>query len=184
MRIEAGSIAGCFEILPEISNDRRGRFVKTFHRDLFEKHGLRTDFAEEYYSVSNKGVIRGLHFQTPPHEHAKLVYCVTGRVFDAIVDLRVGSPTFGQFATFELSAEKGNLIYIPHGMAHGFYALTENVTMMYKVTSVYSPQHDGGIRWNSVGIPWPASSPVLSDRDMRFFDLSEFKSPFNFDQGG
>ena len=173
---------GCFQISPQILKDHRGDFIKTLHQEIFENHGLQTHFAEEYYSISRKGVLRGLHFQTPPHEHTKLVYCVAGAVLDAIVDLRLGSPAFGQFAIFELNAEKANMLYIPPGLAHGFYARTENVTMMYKVSTVYSPRHDGGIRWNSANIPWPDDQPILSGRDATFPGLSEFKSPFQFNQ--
>ena len=180
MRIEPARIPGCYEIFPQIVEDGRGIFVKTFREDLFATHGLETRFAEEYYSVSRRGVLRGLHFQLPPHEHAKFVYCVAGKVLDAVVDLRTDSPAFGQFAAFELGAEKGNMLYIAPGLAHGFYALTENVIMLYKVTSVYSPEHDSGIKWDSVGIPWPDGAPVLSDRDRGFPPLSKFKSPFHY----
>ncbi len=180
MRIEKTSINGCYQIFPQVRQDNRGSFVKTFHKDVFEKHGLVTDFSEEYYSVSHKGVLRGMHFQTPPHDHFKLVYSLAGRVLDVIVDLRMGSPTYKNFATFELTTEQGNMLYIAPGMAHGFYALTDDAIMQYKVTSVYAPEHDGGIRWDSVGIPWPDSAPILSERDRSFQALADFKSPFRF----
>lgn len=160
--------------------DNRGSFVKTFHKDVFAKHGLVTEFAEEYYSVSHQGVLRGMHFQTPPYEHFKLVYCLAGKVLDAIVDLRIGSPTYKESATFELSAEFGNMLYIAPGMAHGFYALTDEVVMQYKVTTGYVPEHDGGIRWDSAGIPWLDSAPVISDRDSCLLALAAFDSPFHF----
>lgn len=181
MKIVPTSIDGCFEIFPRVMEDARGRFVKTYHRDLFAGHGLATNFAEQYYSVSHKGVLRGLHFQIPPHDHAKLVYCLTGKVLDAIVDLRVGSPTFGKFELLELGAAKTNMIYIAPGMAHGFYALEDNTIMQYHVTSVYAPSFDAGIRWNSAGIPWPDAAPVLSDRDAKLAPLADFVSPFVFE---
>ena len=181
MKIVPTSIYGCYEISPRIIEDVRGRFVKTYHRDLFEKNELATNFSEQYYSISHKGVLRGLHFQTPPHDHAKLVYCLAGKVLDAIVDLRVGSPTFGKFELIELGATKANMLYIAAGMAHGFYALEDNTIMQYHVTSVYAPNHDVGIRWDSAGIPWPDSAPILSDRDAKFSTLADFASPFTFE---
>ena len=181
MEIRETGIRGCYEIFPRVLTDERGAFIKTFHRDVFESHSLETSFAEEYFTVSGAGVIRGLHFQVPPMDHIKLVYSVSGEVFDAVVDLRTGSPTYGQFESFTLSSNKGNMVYIPKGLAHGFCALTDGATMMYKVTSVYSPEHDSGILWNSAGIPWPSKAPVLSDRDKGFQALSEFQSPFMYE---
>ena len=177
---ESGIIKGCFELIPRVLGDERGTFIKTFHMDVFASHGLETEFAEEYFTVSRKGVVRGLHFQIPPMEHVKLVYCVRGEVFDAVVDLRRGSPAYGQHESFRLSAEEGNMLYIPRGLAHGFCALTEDATMMYKVTSVYSPEHDSGILWNSAGIDWPSGDPVLSERDKGFVALKDYDSPFEY----
>jgi len=178
INLKPSKIPSCFEIILEVFKDERGSFVKIFHQDVFQEYGLEIYYAEEYYSFSHKGVLRGLHFQLPPMDHVKLVYCVSGKVLDAVVDLRVGSPTYGEFETFELSAEKANMIYIPKGLAHGFYVLSESAIMMYKVTIVYSPEHDRGIRWNSVGIPWPDEKPIISKRDSEFPDFKDFKSPF------
>lgn len=173
-------LPGCFEIQPKIFSDQRGVFVKTFHHDYFKAQGLNLLWQEEYYSVSKKGVLRGLHFQTPPHDHEKLVYCTQGEVLDVVVDLRAGSPTEGRHATFHLKAETANMVYIPKGFAHGFLALSESATMMYKVATVYAPEHDAGILWNSAGIEWPVETPVLSGRDKSFPTLEEFVSPFVF----
>jgi dTDP-4-dehydrorhamnose 3,5-epimerase len=180
MRVEQTFIPGCYQLFPLVNKDNRGSFVKNFHKGVFAKHGLITEFAEEFYSVSHKGVLRGMHFQTPPHEHFKVVYCLAGKVLDAIVDLRVGSPAYQKSETFELSAGLGNMLYIAPGVAHGFYALTDEVIMQYKVTTVYTPEHDGGIRWDSAGIPWPDSVPIISDRDCDFPSLANFDSPFHF----
>lgn len=180
MKISKTEIPGCYEIFPDIINDERGIFVKTFNKDIFMEEGLDTGFAEEYYSISKKNVLRGLHFQLPPMEHAKMVYCTDGSIMDAVVDLRIGSPTYQHHLTFELSAEKANIIYIPPGLVHGYYVLSEYAMVHYMVTSVYSPQHDSGILWSSAGIPWPCSSPITSKRDSRFPTLSEFQSPFVF----
>ena len=178
----ATPIPGCLELRPKTSHDGRGSFTKVFHRSTFAGLGLATDFAEDYYSVSRRGVIRGLHFQRPPQEHAKLVYCLAGKVQDVALDIRVGSPTFGKHAIIELSAETGNIVYLPPGLAHGFCVCSESATLAYKVTSEYSAVHDAGIRWDSAGIPWATAEPVLSDRDRRHPALAEFSSPFRFRQ--
>ncbi len=172
------TIPGCVELRPRLQEDMRGRFVKVFHRDAFAAAGLATDYAEEYYSTSHRGVIRGLHFQLPPHDHAKLVYCVSGKVQDVVLDLRVGSPSQGGHKLVELSAEAGNMLYIPPGLAHGFCVLGESATLVYKVTSVYSAAHDAGILWNSAGIAWAVENPILSERDRAHPTLADFASPF------
>ena len=171
-------ISGCFQIQPNILSDVRGRFIKIFHKNTFIKLGLNTDFVEEYYSNSHLGVLRGLHFQNPPVEHIKLVYCVQGEVFDVLLDLRVGSPTYGKTAKVTLNADLGNYLYIPKGLAHGFCVTSDKATLVYKVSTVYSPKHDSGILWNSVNIDWPTKSPLLSSRDLSFPSLKEFVSPF------
>ncbi|OGR64993.1 MAG: dTDP-4-dehydrorhamnose 3,5-epimerase [Elusimicrobia bacterium GWB2_63_22] len=171
-------IPGCFEILPVVREDERGRFVKTFHEPDFKELGLETRFLEEFYSVSRKGVLRGLHFQRPPHDHVKLVYCAAGKVFDAVLDLRRDSPTYGKHAVFEVSAEKANSIYIPRGLAHGFFTLSENAAVVYKVSTVYSQEHDSGILWNSAGIHWPDNSPTISGRDAGFVRFGDFTTCF------
>ena len=182
MRLTEIALPGCYEIQTNPLEDLRGRFVKVFHKEIFANLGLEINFAEEYCSVSYHRVLRGLHFQVPPHEHLKLVYCVEGRVLDVVVDLRVGSPQYGKFATIELSAQKGNMLYIAPGLAHGFYVLTDKAIMIYKVTSVYSAEHDTGILWNSAGIPWPDPQPIISPRDRGFVTLSEFLSPFRYEK--
>jgi dTDP-4-dehydrorhamnose 3,5-epimerase len=159
------AIHGCFEIVSHIRSDLRGRFVKTFRADWFESQQLRTDFVEQYYSVSSHRVLRGLHFQKPPAHHAKLVYCTQGAALDAVVDLRPRSATFGEHILQELSADSANMLYLPEGVAHGFYVLTKSATLAYSVTSAYAPECDGGIRWDSAGIQWPDTEPIVSDRD-------------------
>ncbi len=178
MNVKETIIPCCFEIHPDVIKDERGTFVKTFHQDIFDKHGLNTDFAEEYYSYSKKGVLRGFHFQIPPHDHVKIVYCVSGTVMDAIIDLRKGSPTCGQHAVFELTGERANALYLEKGIAHAFYTMSDFAIVMYKVTTVHAPAHDAGILWNSAGVPWPDDMPVLSERDKSFPPLSRVKSPF------
>jgi dTDP-4-dehydrorhamnose 3,5-epimerase len=118
----------------------------------------------------------------PPMDHVKMVYCVHGEVLDVVVDLRKGSPSFGTYELFELNDEKANIIYIPKGVAHGFYVLSQQAIMVYHVSTVYSPQHDSGILWNSLDIPWPDQNPIVSERDQRLIPFSKFISPFVFEE--
>jgi dTDP-4-dehydrorhamnose 3,5-epimerase len=177
------AISGCYEIFPKINEDSRGRFVKVFHREFFSDNGMSTDYHEEYYSASKRDVIRGMHFQTPPHDHAKMVYCTDGQVLDVLLDLRIGSPTFGEFNTITLDSGKGNFVYMPSGIAHGFCVLSEEATLVYKVGSVYVPESDSGVLWSSIGLEWPTENPVISERDQAFQPLADFKSPFFFREG-
>jgi dTDP-4-dehydrorhamnose 3,5-epimerase len=178
MHVLPTTIPGCYELRPQILTDERGQFVKTFSADEFAQAGLDLHFAEEYYTVSRAGVLRGLHFQTPPMEYTKLVYCIAGSVIDAVVDLRIGSPTYCRAATLELSSELGNVLYVPKGLAHGFYVPKGEATLVYNVSAVYSREHDCGILWNSAGICWPTADPITSARDRNFPRLAEFRSPF------
>ena len=183
MRVRATAIQGLLRIEPSAANDQRGSFIKTFRMQEFQELGLATAFKEEYYSTSRHRVLRGMHLQIPPYEHAKIVCCMVGKVIDATVDLRIGSPTFGQSAMFELNGSRGDMLYIPVGVAHGFYVPGESATLMYKVTAVYSREHDCGIRWDSAGIPWPDTSPIVSERDCSLPALADFCSPFCYMDG-
>lgn len=171
-------LEGCFQVQPFFAQDERGTFVKTFHAKCFAELGLPTCWLEEYYSSSHKGVIRGMHFQTPPHDHEKLVYCMQGRVLDVVVDLRKDSVTYGQHIAVELDSARGHGLMIPKGMAHGFLALTEDVLMTYKVTTVYMPSSDSGIHWDSFGLDWGIEQPIVSARDCTHPALADFVSPF------
>lgn len=181
MELRKTMIPGCYELLPRVLVDTRGRFVKTFNVEQFAALGLRTDWVEEYYSVSVKGVLRGFHFQLPPHDHDKLVYCANGQVLDVVLDLRIGSPSFGKHCTFDLNVDAANIVYVPKGCAHGFYTLSDQALMMYKVTSVYAPDADAGICWCSAGVAWPDAAPQISARDASFPALSQFSSPFRYE---
>jgi dTDP-4-dehydrorhamnose 3,5-epimerase len=178
MTINPTGISGCFEILAEPVRDKRGSFTKTLNRSAFLAAGLKCDFVEGYYTISGPGVLRGFHFQVPPKQHAKLVFCTAGKVLDVVLDLRAGSDTYGNHLTFDLSASKGNSIYIPEGVAHAFFVVDGPATLVYHVTSEYSPAHDAGIRWDSAGVIWPIADPVISDRDSGFPTLRNFESPF------
>jgi dTDP-4-dehydrorhamnose 3,5-epimerase len=181
IELKPTSLTGCFELKHKVFDDVRGRFIKVFHTQAFAANGLETNFAEEYYSVSNNNVVCGMHFQLPTMDHVKVVYCVQGAVLDVVTDLRLGSPTYGQSAVIELSSAKANSIYIPKSMAHGFCSLCDNSIMVYKVSSVYSPEQDDGILWNSVGVEWPTRQAILSERDQTFTPFEKFVSPFSYE---
>ncbi len=158
--------------------DSRGSFQKLFNREFFEQNGLECDFCEFYYSVNHKNVIRGMHFQLPPNDHTKLVYVSKGKIIDVVVDIRKDSATFGKHYKIELDDEMGKYLYIPKGFAHGFCSLEEGSIVNYAQTSCYSTVHDCGILQSSCDIDWGIESPIVSDRDLTFKKLSEFKSPF------
>lgn len=165
---------------PFVFADERGEFVKPFHEGQLEEHGVKMTLREEFFSSSGEGVLRGMHFQLPPHHHSKLVYCITGRVLDVLLDLRKESPSFGQSVSFELSACNRHSVYIPSGIAHGFYTLEPQSCLVYKTDAVHHPASDAGIAWDSFGFDWPASSaePIVSDRDQKHPDFRDFDSPF------
>jgi dTDP-4-dehydrorhamnose 3,5-epimerase len=163
---------------PRVFSDLRGIFVKTFHADLFQSLGIPFAPCEEFYSISAKGVVRGMHFQLPPKAHSKLVYCVAGRVLDVVIDLRANSPSFQQVFSRELTAASPELLFIPMGFAHGFLALEDRSIMVYQTDQVHIPELDTGIAWNSFGFSWPVRDPVVSDRDQRFPTLKGFSTPF------
>src|SRR5690606_31062155 len=129
-------------------------------------------------SISKKNVIRGMHFQTPPHEHSKIVFCPKGAIIDVIIDLRKNAATYGQFAVQELSETNHKAYYIPVGFAHGFKALTDDAITYYLVSSEYSKAHDTGIRYDSFGFDWEITNPIIAERDLSFVGLSDFESPF------
>lgn len=176
-------IPGCYEIefIPRL--DARGSFVKTFHATAFRELGLESGFSEGFYSVSNRNVLRGMHFQLPPADGAKLVYCLQGAVLDVALDLRTGSPAYGKFATFPLSVADtaaASAAYIPRGVAHGFYSLTGPSVVVYLVSSEYDPNFDTGVLWNSFGFDWPDATPAISERDANLVRFNDFVSPFRF----
>ena len=160
------------------SMDARGTFVKTFHDTNLKAVGIDFILRESYFSLSKKDVIRGMHFQTPPHQHSKFVFCPQGAIMDVIVDLRKDSPTYGQYYAQVLSAENHLAYYIPEGFAHGFKSLTDDAITYYLVSSEYSQPNDTGIRYDSIGYDWGVKEPIISARDLSFIGLREFESPF------
>jgi dTDP-4-dehydrorhamnose 3,5-epimerase len=162
----------------DVFTDERGSFVKTFQKSHFISKGLDCDFRESYYTHSKKNVIRGMHFQTPPYEHAKLVTVMQGTMIDVILDLRKNSPTYNKHISVELSRNNARSVYIPKGCAHGFGTLSQLVIAYYMVTSEYSSKHDQGVRYDSFDFDWPIKQEIVSDRDKLFLPLHQFKSPF------
>jgi dTDP-4-dehydrorhamnose 3,5-epimerase len=174
-------LPGCFLLDFPAFRDHRGLFVKSFRQSDFQQRGLEYDFTESFYTESGENVLRGMHFQLPPADHAKLVYCISGAIFDMALDLRVGSPTYGEHESYELSAEYNNAAYLPRGIAHGFFVRSAPAVVVYQVTSEHSPEHDTGIRWDSFSAKWPQSAPVVSRRDEGLTPFQQFNSPFQFD---
>ncbi len=160
------------------STDARGTFTKTFHETTLRNAGIEFTRRESYFSLSKKDVIRGMHCQTPPHQHSKIVFCPQGAIMDVIVDLRSDSPTYGEHYATLLSAENHLAYYIPEGFAHGFKALTDDAMTYYLVSSEYSQGNDTGIRYDSIGYDWGVSEPIISARDLGFETLDRFESPF------
>jgi len=165
-------------IEPTIHGDNRGFFIETFRQDLFEKAiGYQVNFIQDNESKSIKGVLRGLHYQLPPHTQAKLVRVIEGSVLDVAVDIRKSSPTFGQHVAVELTAENKHQLFVPHGFAHGFVVLSDSATFAYKVDNYYAPEHDRGVAFDDakLGIDWHLTLEALqlSDKDKAHPDLSD-----------
>jgi len=178
MKITKTKLNGVYIIEPEVFRDERGLLTKPFHKDTFTQHGMDFNFEESFYSISKKGVARGMHFQIPPKDHSKLVYVPNGAILDVILDLRKGSPTYGKHVSVELSDLNHKMIYIPTGCAHGFLSLKDNSCTTYLQSTMRSAEHEGGIRIDSFGMDWPVTKPIISTRDQSFPTLKEFKTPF------
>lgn len=181
MKVDATDIPGCFRLTSRLVEDERGFFLKTLHSTTMAQSGLRTDWREAYCTGSGRDVVRGMHFQMPPADHAKLVFCLEGEVLDVVLDLRHGSPTFGQSRGFRLSRAEAAGIYIPTGCAHGFLGLSDTSMLLYQVTSVHAPDRDAGVAWDSFGFDWGVPAPLLSPRDRSHPPLARFESPFRYD---
>ena len=171
-------MAGCYLIKPSIIVDIRGSFVKTLNREIFEKKGLCSEFEEEYFSISKKNVLRGMHFQKPPYDHVKLVYCLDGCVEDVFLDIRKNSETYLKHQKIELESETRGILYLPKGIAHGFLTKSDSATMVYKTSSCYAPWQDDGILWDSFGAKWSCDHPIISSRDTSFSGIHNYSSPF------
>ena len=178
MEIVETHIAGLYLINYFSNKDSRGEFIKTIHASSFEKSNLDFRFQESFFSVSNKNVIRGMHFQIPPDDQNKLVFLIKGRIVDVVIDLRKQSMTFGQYFVAELTESKRQGLYIGKGMAHGFLSLEDNSIVEYHTSTIHNIKTDLGIHYNSFGYDWGVSKPIISDRDLSFPFLNKFISPF------
>lgn len=186
MDIERLAIPEVLIIKPRRFGDHRGFFSETWNRAAFREAGIDLDFVQDNHSLSaERGTLRGLHFQTPPHAQDKLVRVVRGAILDVAVDIRAGSPTYGRWVAAEISAEAWNQILVPKGFAHGFCTLTPDTEVIYKVTDVYAPDCDKGLAWDdpALGIDWPvtADAVVLSDKDRRHPRLADLPAYFRYE---
>jgi dTDP-4-dehydrorhamnose 3,5-epimerase len=178
------ALSGICVFEPKIFEDDRGLFYESYNQKALASFGITDVFMQENHSVSRKGVQRGMHFQKPPHAQAKLVRVVKGRVFDAVIDIRAGSPTFGQWFGTELSDQNHHIMYVPVGFAHGFYVLEEGSVFVYKVSDRYAPETEGGVVYNDpdVGIEWPFDGdPIVLAKDRAHPRLSNLgDTGFNY----
>jgi dTDP-4-dehydrorhamnose 3,5-epimerase len=185
MQVIATEIAEVKEIRPVRHKDPRGFFSEIFREEVLRQHGIDVLFVQENHSLSvDRGVVRGLHLQTPPMGQAKLVRVGAGSVLDVAVDIRAGSPTYGRHVAVVLSAAEGNQLFVPEGFAHGFCTLEPDTEVFYKVSRYYSPEHDRGMLWNdpALGIAWPVAEAeaLLSDKDRRQPPLAELPQHFHY----
>ena len=175
MKAEKTAFQTAWIIEPEAFHDQRGYFMETYHKEKYESLGLKTHFVQDNLSYSVRGTLRGLHYQHP-HAQAKLVQVIRGEIFDVIADIRWGSPTFGRWMGVRLSDENRRQFYVPEGFAHGFCVLSESALVYYKCSDFYAPESEWGILWSDpgLGIHWPVSTPMLSDKDSRYPLLRDF----------
>ncbi|MCL6285648.1 dTDP-4-dehydrorhamnose 3,5-epimerase [Ruegeria sp. 2012CJ41-6] len=180
MEIERTALSGILVLTPARFGDVRGFFSESWNRRTLTDFGIELDFVQDNHSLSARaGTVRGLHFQAPPHAQDKLVRCGRGALFDVVVDIRKGSPTYGHWTGVDLSAENGKQLLVPTGFLHGFVTREPDTEICYKCTDYYAPDCDGAVRWDSCGIDWGfAGDPILSDKDAIAPALAEFDSPF------
>jgi dTDP-4-dehydrorhamnose 3,5-epimerase len=185
MDIKTTKLPGVLILKPRRFADVRGYFAETYNAQLLRKSGIMVHFVQDNESFSlHKGTIRGLHFQLPPAAQAKLIRVLRGSVFDVAVDLRLESPTYGQWIAEQISAESGEQIFVPRGFGHGFCTLEPNTEVSYKVDSYYAPVSESGVIWNdpSLNIPWPVglNEAILSEKDHKLGAFKDFVSPFRY----
>jgi dTDP-4-dehydrorhamnose 3,5-epimerase len=180
MEVVETGIEGLLLLKPKVFSDARGYFFESFNDNLFKSAGLNLNFVQDNQSLSQKGVLRGLHFQNPPHAQGKLVRVITGAVYDVAVDIRKNSPTYGKWYGVELNETNKWMIYIPEGFAHGFSTLQDNTIFSYKCTNFYNKASEGCVLWNDkdLNINWGLENPLLSEKDLNGTPFTEFKSDF------
>ncbi|MEI7595930.1 MAG: dTDP-4-dehydrorhamnose 3,5-epimerase [Bacteroidota bacterium] len=180
MEIERFFIEGLLLIKPKVFADDRGYFLESYNKKSFNDFGIDAEFVQDNESKSSKGVLRGLHFQTPPFAQGKLVRVIKGEVMDVAVDIRKNSPTYGKHIKVNLSEENKYFFYIPAGFAHGFVTLRDNTIFSYKCTNIYNKESEGSLYWNDelISIDWNIENPLLSEKDKIIKNFNEFVSPF------
>jgi len=178
------SIPGLILVQPRVFIDPRGYFFELYKQHDFARAGIGDRFVQDNYSHSERGVLRGLHYQKQPRAQGKLVICLRGRIFDVAVDIRRGSPHFGKWLGVELSEENRQMLYVPPGFAHGFQVVSDSADVQYKCTDEYSPENDRGIAWNDpdINIAWPLRDPLLSDKDVVHPMLRDSDNKFSTEQ--
>ncbi len=176
-RIVSAPLDGVLVVETDYVRDERGFFIESYHRRRYAELGLDAEFVQDNHSRSGRGVLRGLHYQDMRAPMAKLVRCTRGAIYDVAVDLRHGSPTFGQWYGLELTEANQTQLYLPVGFAHGFAVLSEVADVQYKCSTYYAPQAEGGVRWDDpeLGIAWPIAEPVLSQRDRNLPSLADYR---------
>ena len=181
MQIEHTGLEGLLVLTPKVFEDERGFFLESYNETVFTRMGLDVRFVQDNHVRSEQaGVLRGLHFQSPPFAQSKLVWVTRGAVYDVAVDLRVDSATYGQWFGCHLDERNRKRLFVPHGFAHGYMTLEPGTEFQYKVDNFYSPEHDGGIRWNDpdLNIAWPDQEPILSAKDTALPFFRNFLSSF------
>lgn len=183
MQIATTDLPGVIIVTPRRFGDARGWFSETWNLASLRAAGLDwPEFVQDNHSFSGPcHTLRGLHYQRPPHAQDKLVRCTRGVILDVAVDARAGSPSYGRHVAVELSAATGAQLFVPKGFLHGFLTLTEDCEVQYKCTDIYAPDCDGSVAWDSVGIDWGTSAPVLSEKDARAVPFADFDSPFTYE---
>lgn len=173
-------LEGAILVKPKVYGDMRGYFYETYKKSVFQEAGIVDDFHQSNQSSSQKGVVRGLHFQLPPFAQAKLVRCIKGEIFDVGLDLRTESPTYGNYYGTILSDENKCMLYLPEGFAHGFEVISDNAEIHYLASNEYAPESDRGLIWNDpdIAIAWKTKNPILSGKDLVLPRLKDLISPF------
>ena len=180
MEIIKTNIPDLYIVKPTVFEDHRGYFFESYNKEVFLRHGIDQNFVQDNESKSQKNVLRGLHFQKPPFAQGKLVRVIRGSVLDVAVDIRKSSPTYGKWASIELTQENKWMYWVPPGFAHGFVTLEDNTTFFYKCTNMYNKESEGSILWNDpyLNIDWKISQPILSEKDIIAPLFKDFISPF------
>ncbi len=184
MNFKTTELKDVIEIQPAIFGDHRGYFLESYQKQEFINNGIAVDFVQDNQSLSNKNVLRGLHYQKPPFTQGKLVKVVVGSVLDIAVDLRIGSPTYGKHISLVLSSEKQNMLWIPTGFAHGFLTLEDNTIFQYKCTHYYEKSSEETLLWNDpeLQIDWGVINPIVSEKDILGIPLKNLDKHFSYDK--